>query len=178
MNIILSIPLIISILTVILFLPIWIKKAKKIGLVWDNMNEFAKGKIAGSGGIVVVMGFVFGVLLYIALKTFVLGEGHMNFFKDKLKYLSKRHSVVKQECISRGFNCHNLSIIIKENHPLCNDWIPNLTDSKLVRERIIEKLIKRFEKSPTFWKYKSNVLTKKLLYELIDCIDDGYLFYV
>jgi len=37
------------------------------------MNEFAKGKIAGSGGIVVVMGFVFGVLLYIALKTFVLG---------------------------------------------------------------------------------------------------------
>lgn len=111
-------------------------------------------------------------------KSFVLGKGHMNFFKNKLTYLSKRHNVVKQECINRGFNCHSLSIIINEGHPYCNDWSPDFIASKLIRKRIVEKLINRFEKSPTFWKYKSNTLTKELLYDLIECIEDSYLFYV
>jgi len=39
------------------------------------MNKFGKPKnVAGSGGIVVIIGFVLGVLTYIALRTFAMGQ--------------------------------------------------------------------------------------------------------
>ena len=72
------IPLLISFIITFLLLPKWIEKAKKIGLVWENMNRYDRPKnLAGSGGIVVVLGFVLGVLFYIFLKTF--------YFKDPIK---------------------------------------------------------------------------------------------
>ena len=56
-----------------LVMPFWIKKAKQIGLVWEDMNKPENGKkVAGSGGLIVVFGFILGVLLYIAIKTFYL----------------------------------------------------------------------------------------------------------
>lgn len=50
---------------------IWIKKAKQIGLVWEDMNKpnFPKN-VAGSGGIAILVGFILGVLFYIQIKTF------------------------------------------------------------------------------------------------------------
>jgi UDP-N-acetylglucosamine--dolichyl-phosphate N-acetylglucosaminephosphotransferase len=69
----LFIPIMLSFFVTLLALPSWIKKAKKIGLVWEDMNKYTHPKnVAGSGGIIVVMGFVLGVLCYIAIKTFVL----------------------------------------------------------------------------------------------------------
>lgn len=54
-----------------LLMPFWIKKAKQIGLVWEDMNKFAKDeKVAGSGGLMVLFGFLIGVLTYVAIKTF------------------------------------------------------------------------------------------------------------
>jgi UDP-N-acetylglucosamine--dolichyl-phosphate N-acetylglucosaminephosphotransferase len=55
-------------------LPKWIKKCRKIGLVWEDMNKFGHPKnVASSGGVIVVMAFALGVLSYVALKTFVFG---------------------------------------------------------------------------------------------------------
>ncbi|MDD5699653.1 MAG: glycosyl transferase family 4 [Candidatus Nanoarchaeia archaeon] len=52
-------------------LPFWISKAKQIGLVWEDMNKFRKERnVAGSGGIIVVLGTIIGIFLYIALQTF------------------------------------------------------------------------------------------------------------
>jgi UDP-N-acetylglucosamine--dolichyl-phosphate N-acetylglucosaminephosphotransferase len=52
-------------------MPFWIKKAKQIGLVWEDMNKPKKEKnVAGSGGITVVMGAMVGIFLYIAIQTF------------------------------------------------------------------------------------------------------------
>ena len=52
-------------------LPFWIKKAKQIGLVWEDVNKFGGGKsVAGSGGIIVVLGTMIGIFLYIAIQTF------------------------------------------------------------------------------------------------------------
>jgi len=55
------------------FTPLWIKKAKQIGLIWKDMNKPGQPKnVAGSGGLIVILGFDFGVLSYIAIKTFIL----------------------------------------------------------------------------------------------------------
>ena len=53
-------------------LPYWIKKCKAIGLVWEDMNKFGHPKnVASSGGIIVIIAFVVGVLSYIAIRTFI-----------------------------------------------------------------------------------------------------------
>jgi UDP-N-acetylglucosamine--dolichyl-phosphate N-acetylglucosaminephosphotransferase len=68
----LVIPLILSFFITLIAIPPWIRKARKIGLVWEDMNKHSHPEISGSGGVVAAMGFVLGVLSYIAIKTFVL----------------------------------------------------------------------------------------------------------
>jgi UDP-N-acetylglucosamine--dolichyl-phosphate N-acetylglucosaminephosphotransferase len=52
-------------------MPIWIKKAKEIDLVWEDMNKpLHPRNVAGSGGIGVFLGFILGIMSYIAIKTF------------------------------------------------------------------------------------------------------------
>ena len=69
------IPLIVSFLLTLVFLPKWIKKCKQVGLVWEDMNKYHHPKnVASSGGLIVIMSFVIGVLSYVALITFVLGD--------------------------------------------------------------------------------------------------------
>jgi UDP-N-acetylglucosamine--dolichyl-phosphate N-acetylglucosaminephosphotransferase len=66
----------IAFLITFLVLPFWIKRTKKIGLVWEDMNKAFKEKkikVSSSGGIIVIMGFVIGIFVYIAIKTFILG---------------------------------------------------------------------------------------------------------
>jgi len=54
-----------------LIMPFWIRKAKQIGLVWEDMNKPKSEKnVAGSGGIIVVVGSIIGIFLYIAIQTF------------------------------------------------------------------------------------------------------------
>lgn len=59
-----------------LILPFWIKKAKQIGLLWEDMNKPKHPKnVAGSGGIAVFWGAAIGILIYIAVNTFILKIG-------------------------------------------------------------------------------------------------------
>lgn len=54
-----------------LAMPFWIRKAKQIGLVWEDMNKLNKEKdVAGSGGIIVIAGAIIGIFLYVAIQTF------------------------------------------------------------------------------------------------------------
>ncbi len=63
---------IISFLCSFLFTKEWIKKMWKEGYLWEDMNKPDNPKnVASSGGFVVIMGFVAGVLYYIAIRTFV-----------------------------------------------------------------------------------------------------------
>ncbi|MFH1521942.1 MAG: glycosyl transferase family 4 [archaeon] len=74
MEYLLVISVLVSFLLTVLLLPKWIKTCRKIGLVWEDMNKFGRPKnVAASGGVVVIMAFVLGVLTYVALKTFVFG---------------------------------------------------------------------------------------------------------
>ncbi len=67
----------ISFFCTFLVLPYWIRKAKQIHFMWEDMNKVGHPKnVAGSGGIVVLWGTVIGILVYIALKTFYFkGDG-------------------------------------------------------------------------------------------------------
>jgi len=58
-------------------MPFWIKKAKQIGLVWEDMNKPGREKnVAGSGGIVVVISAIIGILVYIAIQTFYFKQSN------------------------------------------------------------------------------------------------------
>jgi len=73
MEILLLFSLVISFLLTVLVIPIWIKKTKQIGFLWEDMNKYKHPKnIAASGGIVVVIAFVLGVLYYVSIRTFLI----------------------------------------------------------------------------------------------------------
>ena len=78
----LLIPILVSFLTSLFFLPSWIKKAKSIGLIWDDMNKIKADKVAGSGGIIVLLGFFVGVVLFSAYRVFFIKN------TDKCKKIS------------------------------------------------------------------------------------------
>ncbi|MFA5020168.1 MAG: glycosyltransferase 4 family protein [Candidatus Pacearchaeota archaeon] len=69
---ILFLSIIASFLITFYFIPIWIKRAGKVGLTGKDINKKDKKEIPEAGGINVVFGFIFGVLVYIAIRTFYL----------------------------------------------------------------------------------------------------------
>ncbi len=68
----LLIPLFASFLVTLFMIPYWIKKADQIGLVWEDMNKIKSEKVAGSGGIIAVLGFIIGLLFFIAYRVFII----------------------------------------------------------------------------------------------------------
>jgi len=74
MEMVLIVPVLVSFILILIILPEWIKKCKKIGLLWEDMNKpHHPKKVASSGGIVVIMAFILGVLFFMAIKTFIIG---------------------------------------------------------------------------------------------------------
>lgn len=73
---ILFIPIVlISFLATILIVPQWVKISKRMKLLWEDMHKIGHPKnVAGSGGVGVIFGFLFGVFLYLAIKTFVFNS--------------------------------------------------------------------------------------------------------
>jgi UDP-N-acetylglucosamine--dolichyl-phosphate N-acetylglucosaminephosphotransferase len=79
MEYLLLIPILVSLILTAIAIPKWIKKCNIVGLLWEDMNKPNHPKnVASSGGIVVVMGFILGVLLYVAIKTFIFGTNETN----------------------------------------------------------------------------------------------------
>ncbi|MEI6731240.1 MAG: glycosyl transferase family 4 [archaeon] len=71
MNSLLTIPILASFFITLFLLPYWIRKAKQIGLVWDDMNKLKYEKVSGSGGIAVLVGFLMSVFIYLAYLSFI-----------------------------------------------------------------------------------------------------------
>lgn len=82
-------------------------------------------------------------------EKYCLGKGHINFFKNKLKYLQKRHEQIKKEMKNRKYK-PKISIKLNEyKKELQNNWKPQKNDEKIIKKRIIEKL----KKKPEFYTY-------------------------
>lgn len=73
---ILAIPVLAAFLITLFSLPAWIKRAHKAGLVGKDIHKYYLKKVAESGGVIVLAGFSFGVLIYIAIGTFVLNRSN------------------------------------------------------------------------------------------------------
>ncbi len=72
MEILLFTSILISFILTLYTLPKWNKKCRQVGFLWEDMNKYNCVKnVAASGGIVVIMSFVLGVLFYIAIRTFI-----------------------------------------------------------------------------------------------------------
>ena len=83
---ILIISLLIGFFLTLFFTPIWIRRAKSVGLVGKDIHKDSKEKVAEAGGVPVLFGFVLGFLSYIALKTFYFQD--MNYFIEMFSLLS------------------------------------------------------------------------------------------
>ncbi len=79
METLLILPIAISFIFAMIFIPRWITRARESGLVWEDMNKFDHPKnVAASGGIMVILAFIVGVLGYIAIQTFIFHSGEFN----------------------------------------------------------------------------------------------------
>jgi hypothetical protein len=81
-------------------------------------------------------------------ETFPMGKGHINFFKNKLMYLVRRLNAVNKEMLRRGFNPGTHIEIEEFPEHLHGDWTPNVHDTKILRERIADRLLTRANGKP------------------------------
>ena len=105
---------------------------------------------------------------------FKLGTGHMTFWFDKLLYLQKRLKAIKSEIGRRGFKVMERDIIL-DGFPniYLNDWSPTIEDSQIVRQRIVDKVLK---KNPGFWRYERIPISN--IESFVHNIQNSELFYV
>lgn len=72
MNLLLIIPFLLSLSLVITGMPKWIKKCNEVKYLWKDMNKYqGEINVAASGGFVVVISFVLGILSYIGIRNFI-----------------------------------------------------------------------------------------------------------
>ena len=78
-------------------------------------------------------------------KKFTLNKGHVMFFYDKGKYLSKRYDDLRLEMKNRGMKPDEPRIFKREQWPdeLYNDWTPTVEDQNIIRKRIEERILQK-----------------------------------
>lgn len=86
-------------------------------------------------------------------EKFTLGKGHVNFFKNKLLYLSLRLSKVNYELDRRGFKVTNKIKLTDFPIEYIWGWNPKMEDSEIVRERIVDRLKNPRKAKSGFHKY-------------------------
>ena len=67
---VLLVPLVLSFLITFFLLPTWIRRAKNAGIAGRDVHKESDALVAESGGVTVLVGFVFSVLIFIAIQTF------------------------------------------------------------------------------------------------------------
>ncbi|MBS3076781.1 glycosyl transferase family 4 [Candidatus Pacearchaeota archaeon] len=74
MNRLLTIPILVSFFVTLFLIFPWIRRAKNAGLVGRDINKINGKKVAEAGGVTVVLGFALGILVYIAINTFIFNK--------------------------------------------------------------------------------------------------------
>lgn len=97
---------------------------------------------------------------------YCLGKGHINFFKNKLEYLSRRFIALKEEFKARGFKANKyIKDYVRADKLLeeqFGNWSPDEEDYKI----IIPRIISRLEKKPHWYSYYGKRLTMEQWQEM------------
>lgn len=94
---------------------------------------------------------------------FRLGNGHVKFFYNKIKYLHLRFLDIKKELIKRGFdaNIEDSRFNSLKDTELYNDWKETKKSRDLICKRIYERLenkkIRHYKKNISKEQYFKNV---------------------
>ena len=78
-------------------------------------------------------------------KNYTLNKGHIYFFYNKGKYLSRRYELLADEMRKRGFKPNEnrkFPVDIFKKNGLFNDWNPSQHEYNIIRERIKTKIDK------------------------------------
>src|SRR3989338_1676604 len=70
-SILLLIPVLASFFVTVFLLPTLIRRAKNAGLTGKDVHKSKNVETSESGGVTVVAGFALGVLIYLAIETFI-----------------------------------------------------------------------------------------------------------
>ena len=97
-------------------------------------------------------------------KEYCLGKGHINFFKDKIKYLKERHEIIKKEMKKRGFKISKTINIKKYPKKYINNWKPKEKDKEIIKKRLIYKI----NLKPTYYRYYKIKKNKLFFIKLIE----------
>ncbi len=84
-----------------------------------------------------------GLILTKIPKKYTLNKGHVYFFYNKGKYLHKRYNEIIIEMKNRGFKTNQDRLFPKQifiDTNLYYDWHPSKEDTKIIKQRINEKL--------------------------------------
>ncbi|MDI6737293.1 MAG: glycosyl transferase family 4 [Nanoarchaeota archaeon] len=73
----------ISFALVLIAMPLWIKRAHRAGLTGKDMHKADGRQVANLGGLVVIFGFLFGTLAYIAIDTFVIAHTNIQTYVQR-----------------------------------------------------------------------------------------------
>lgn len=82
-------------------------------------------------------------------KDYVLGKGHIKFFKNKLGYLQERHKEISGEMLRRNFKVNKKINVEGFGKEYFSFWEPKKKDFDLIKKRIVEKINLR----PDFYRY-------------------------
>lgn len=74
MNPIIVLAIFVSFLITFISIPYWIKKCKQFGLTGKDLHKLDKTIVAEGGGLMVLFGLTFGILIYVAFQTFYLNS--------------------------------------------------------------------------------------------------------
>ena len=96
-------------------------------------------------------------------ENYKLGQGHILFFKNKLKYLEKRHELIKKELRNRKFRTDKIINLNNFDKKLVNNWYPNPDDFNIIKERLIWKI----NLKPNYYKYYKEKKPKEFFIEMI-----------
>ena len=68
--------------------------------------------------------------------SYVLGQGHVTFFKDKLDYIRYRHNLITREMRRRGFN---VNIELDKPHKK-GFWMPKQHEVMVSVNRLVDRI--------------------------------------
>ena len=94
---------------------------------------------------------------------YLLGSGHILFFKNKLGYLKKRFEKIKKEMKKRGFEANKEININQFSEKLKKDWHASEEDKKIIKKRLVKKI----KLKPLWYRYYGKKKPLKFYVEMI-----------